>query len=82
MRPMPSLTGIVTSPSTSPKLEETILRVSVLSTSTVKRPTGWLRTGDRQGSKWTARGNEDYGKREGSITDPDGNVIRFASPIR
>ena len=26
--------------------------------------------------------NEDYGKREGSITDPDGNVIRFGSVIR
>jgi uncharacterized glyoxalase superfamily protein PhnB len=26
--------------------------------------------------------DEDYGKREGSITDPDGNVIRFGSPIR
>ena len=26
--------------------------------------------------------NEDYGKREGSITDPDGNVIRFGCPIR
>ena len=26
--------------------------------------------------------NEDYGKREGSVTDPDGNVIRFGSPIR
>lgn len=26
--------------------------------------------------------NEDYGKREGSTTDPDGNVIRFGSPIR
>ena len=26
--------------------------------------------------------NEDYGKREGSITDPDGNLIRFGSPIR
>ena len=25
--------------------------------------------------------NEDYGKREGSITDPDGNLIRFGSPI-
>jgi hypothetical protein len=25
--------------------------------------------------------NEDYGKREGSITDPDGNVIRFGGPI-
>jgi uncharacterized glyoxalase superfamily protein PhnB len=26
--------------------------------------------------------DEDYGKREGSITDPDGNVIRFGSAIR
>ena len=26
--------------------------------------------------------DHDYGKREGSITDPDGNVIRFGSPIR
>lgn len=26
--------------------------------------------------------DEDYGKREGSISDPDGNVIRFGSPIR
>jgi hypothetical protein len=26
--------------------------------------------------------NEEYGKREGSVTDPDGNVIRFGSPIR
>ena len=26
--------------------------------------------------------DEDYGKREGSIADPDGNVIRFGSPIR
>jgi catechol 2,3-dioxygenase-like lactoylglutathione lyase family enzyme len=26
--------------------------------------------------------DEDYGKREGSIIDPDGNVIRFGSPIR
>jgi uncharacterized glyoxalase superfamily protein PhnB len=25
--------------------------------------------------------DEDHGKREGSITDPDGNVIRFGSPI-
>ncbi len=24
----------------------------------------------------------DYGKREGSHTDPDGNVIRFGSPLR
>lgn len=26
--------------------------------------------------------DEDYGKREGSVTDPDGNMIRFGSPIR
>ncbi len=26
--------------------------------------------------------DEDYGKREGSVTDPDGNVIRFGSPTR
>jgi Glyoxalase/Bleomycin resistance protein/Dioxygenase superfamily len=24
----------------------------------------------------------DYGKREGSIRDPDGNLIRFGSPLR
>jgi Glyoxalase/Bleomycin resistance protein/Dioxygenase superfamily len=44
---------------------------------------------DRAAELWRAAGieveglrNEDYGKREGSITDPDGNVIRFGSPIR
>jgi hypothetical protein len=26
--------------------------------------------------------DEEYGKREGSHTDPDGNVIRFGSPLR
>jgi len=26
--------------------------------------------------------DEDYGKREGSVTDPDGNVIRFGSALR
>jgi uncharacterized glyoxalase superfamily protein PhnB len=26
--------------------------------------------------------DEDYGKCEGSVTDPDGNVIRFGSPSR
>jgi catechol 2,3-dioxygenase-like lactoylglutathione lyase family enzyme len=26
--------------------------------------------------------DEDYGKQEGSIKDPDGNLIRFGSPIR
>jgi uncharacterized glyoxalase superfamily protein PhnB len=44
---------------------------------------------DRVAEEWRAAGievdgprDEDYGKREGSITDPDGNVIRFGSPIR
>ena len=44
---------------------------------------------DRVADEWAQVGidvdgprDEDYGKREGSITDPDGNVIRFGSPIR
>jgi catechol 2,3-dioxygenase-like lactoylglutathione lyase family enzyme len=44
---------------------------------------------DRVAAEWTEAGfevdgprDEDYGKREGSITDPDGNVIRFGGPIR
>lgn len=44
---------------------------------------------DRAAEEWSQAGievdgprDEDYGKREGSITDPDGNVIRFGSPIR
>ena len=44
---------------------------------------------DRAAEDWRQAGievdglrDEDYGKREGSITDPDGNVIRFGSPIR
>ena len=44
---------------------------------------------DRVAEEWTRAGidvegprDEEYGKREGSITDPDGNVIRFGSPIR
>ncbi len=44
---------------------------------------------DRVAGEWRQAGidvdgprHEDYGKREGSITDPDGNVIRFGSPIR
>ena len=43
---------------------------------------------DRVTEEWIQAGievdgprNEDYGKREGSITDPDGNVIRFGSPV-
>jgi hypothetical protein len=44
---------------------------------------------DRVAEEWRQAGievdglrDENYGKREGSITDPDGNVIRFGSPIR
>lgn len=44
---------------------------------------------DRAAEEWRQAGievdgprEEDYGKREGSITDPDGNVIRFGSPLR
>ncbi len=44
---------------------------------------------DRVAEEWRRAGidvdgprDEDYGKREGSIRDPDGNVIRFGSPIR
>ena len=44
---------------------------------------------DQVAKDWRAAGidvdglrDEDYGKREGAITDPDGNVIRFGSPIR
>ena len=44
---------------------------------------------DRVADEWVRAGievngprDEDYGKREGFIIDPDGNVIRFGSPIR
>ena len=44
---------------------------------------------DRVADEWRQRGidvngpqDQDYGKREGWITDPDGNVIRFGSPGR
>ncbi len=44
---------------------------------------------DALAKEWTANGVEfvapqdfDYGKREGSHTDPDGNLIRFGSPLR
>jgi uncharacterized glyoxalase superfamily protein PhnB len=43
---------------------------------------------DRLAADWRAAGatidgprNEDYGKREGQHVDPDGNLIRFGSPI-
>jgi hypothetical protein len=44
---------------------------------------------DRVADEWIRAGievdgprDEDHGKREGSIIDPDGNVIRFGGPIR
>jgi hypothetical protein len=44
---------------------------------------------DRVAEEWRQAGievdgplDQDYGKREGSITDPDGNLIRFGSPVR
>ena len=44
---------------------------------------------DEVAEAWRAAGievdgprDEDYGKREGSVTDPDGNVIRFGAPMR
>jgi predicted enzyme related to lactoylglutathione lyase len=44
---------------------------------------------DQLADAWRAAGVEvigpddyDYGKREGSHTDPDGNLIRFGSPLR
>jgi Glyoxalase/Bleomycin resistance protein/Dioxygenase superfamily len=44
---------------------------------------------DRVAEAWRQAGldvdgprDEDYGKRAGVVTDPDGNVIRFGSPIR
>jgi hypothetical protein len=44
---------------------------------------------DRVAEEWRLAGmevdgprNEDHGKREGSTTDPDGNVVRFGGPIR
>ncbi len=44
--------------------------------------TKWPRNGEAPRSTWSVPRNEDYGKREGSVIDPDGNVIRFGSPIR
>ena len=44
---------------------------------------------DRVAEEWRNAGievdgprDEDHGKREGFVSDPDGNVIRFGSPIR
>jgi catechol 2,3-dioxygenase-like lactoylglutathione lyase family enzyme len=44
---------------------------------------------DRVAEEWRQAGievdgphSEDYGKREGSAADPDGNLVRFGSPIR
>jgi uncharacterized glyoxalase superfamily protein PhnB len=46
------------------------------------------RDADRVADEWRRAGievngpkDEDYGKREGSVSDPDGNLIRFGSPL-
>jgi len=78
----PSLTEIGTSRSTLPMLLTMNLRAMVLCTSTAKTPTGWAEEWRQAGIEVDGPRDEDYGKREGSITDPDGNVIRFGSPLR
>jgi uncharacterized glyoxalase superfamily protein PhnB len=47
------------------------------------------RDADQVADEWRQAGidvvgprDEDYGKREGLVGDPDGNVIRFGSPLR
>jgi catechol 2,3-dioxygenase-like lactoylglutathione lyase family enzyme len=44
---------------------------------------------DRVAEEWRRAGivvngpeDQDYGKREGTVVDPDGNAIRFGSPLR
>lgn len=44
---------------------------------------------DRVAEEWILAGievdgprDEDYGKQEGSVTDPDGNLVRFGSALR
>ncbi|HZE15000.1 MAG TPA: VOC family protein, partial [Mycobacterium sp.] len=44
---------------------------------------------DRVAEEWRRAGigvagpqDQDYGRREGEATDPDGNLIRFGSPLR
>jgi catechol 2,3-dioxygenase-like lactoylglutathione lyase family enzyme len=44
---------------------------------------------DRVAEEWAMAGievhgprDEEYGKREGFVADPDGNIIRFGSPLR
>ena len=44
---------------------------------------------DQVAEEWSEAGipvvgprDEDYGRREGFVADPDGNVIRFGSPLR
>ena len=75
---MPSPTGIGTSRSTLPRRSE-------------DEPAGHgalyihCQDADRVAEEWRQAGmdvdgprDEDYGKREGSVTDPDGNMIRFS----
>ena len=52
------------------QLQETNFRVTVLSTSTVKTPTGWLMSGDGRESKWTARGTRTMASGKGPSPTP------------
>lgn len=36
----------------------------------------------RAGIEVSGPADQDYGKREGAVADPDGNVVRFGSPLR
>jgi len=52
------------------------------STSTSTTPTSLPTSGARRGAAVTGPQDYDYGKREGSHTDPDGDKLRFGSPLR
>jgi hypothetical protein len=48
----------------------------------------FVNNADRLAAEWTAAGVEvhlpqdtEWGQREGAVVDPDGNVIRFGSPL-
>jgi catechol 2,3-dioxygenase-like lactoylglutathione lyase family enzyme len=57
------------------------------------RPTSsaylWVEDADELAAAWRSAGAEvhspedtDWGQHEGAVVDPDGNVIRFGSPVR
>lgn len=79
---MPLLTGIGTSRFTLPAPRTGRWHAMALSTSTVRMQIVSPMSGDGWGIEVQGPQNEDCGKREGWITDPDGNLVRFGSPIR